>query len=87
MTAIIAGTVAATLGYRADGCGIRTAEPSGYNHAGSPTEVAGYSTGDIGDDQVSVLGEASAPALKITRRLEKHSIKFARRQNVPVHES
>jgi len=87
VTAIIAGTVAATLGYRADGCGIRTAEPSGYNHAGSPTAVAGYSTGDIGDDEVSVLGEAGAPTLKISRGLEQHSIKFARRQNVPLHES
>jgi len=67
LTAIIAGTVADTFGCRAHGCGLRTAEPSGYNHAGSTTEVDGCSTKDTGDDQVLVLGEASAATLKITR--------------------
>jgi hypothetical protein len=50
LTATIAGTVADTFGYQGHGCGLPTAEPSGYNRVGPPAEVDGYSTEDTGDD-------------------------------------
>src|SRR5215467_5920130 len=56
-------------------------------HGGRYVAVGdGYSTEDTGNDEVFVLG-ASALTLKVARRLQKHSIKLARRQNVPLHES
>jgi hypothetical protein len=67
LTVTIAGAVAGTFGCRAHGCGLRTAEPSGYNPDGSPAEVDGHSTEDTGDDEVLVLREARAPTLKIAR--------------------